>query len=178
MRPARALSILAAAAVIIPGTLKAQWAVSSTSATVGRPAAVTAVLRERADSTAFDEDAIALVIRCSALQLDAFLTTRDALESDMVGDVRVRVEADSLRRRDSRWQATKSNAGAFIPPNDLRDVIQRGILRSRAMQVTVPTVHRGRVVYTFAGAGFAAALSALRQACPNDRGAALAELTR
>ncbi len=138
---------------------------------------MTAVLRERADSTAFDEDAIALVIRCSALQLDAFLTTRDALDSDLVGDVRVRVDADSLRARDSRWQATKSNAGAFIPPNELRDLIQRGILRSRELHVTVPTLRRGRVTHTFAVAGFAGALDALRLACPKDRGATLADVT-
>jgi hypothetical protein len=156
----------------------AQWSVSATPAAAGRPAVVTAVLRERADSAAFDETAIALVIRCSALQLDAFLTTRDALDSDMVGDVRVRVEADSLRTRDSRWQATKSNAGAFIPPNELRDLIQRGILRSRELRITVPTLQRGRVTFSFPVSGFVTALDALRQACPKDRGAALAAVTR
>ena len=177
MRSVRALSMLIAAASL-PVAVRAQWTVSASAAAIGRPASVTAVLRERADSAAFYEEAIELVIRCAARQLDAFLTTRDRLESDMVGDVRVRVDADSLRARDTRWQATKSNAGAFIPPNDLRDLIQRGILRSRELHVTVQTIRRGRVTYVFAVAGFSAALDSLRQACPNDRGAALAELTR
>lgn len=177
MRSVQALPLLCAAA-FLPAAAQAQWTVSSSAATVGRPAVVTAVLRERADSTAFDEDAIALVIRCSAVQLEAFLTTRDALDSDMVGDVRVRVDADSLRTRDSRWQATKSNAGAFIPPNELRDLIQRGILRSRELHISVATQHRGRVTYNFSVAGFNAALDALRQACPNERGTALAAVSR
>ena len=173
MRHVHALPFLIIAACL-PGVVAAQWTVSS----AGTPAVVTATLRERADSRAFDERAIALVIRCAALQLDAFLTTRDALDSDMVGDILVRVEADSLRPRDSRWQATRSNAGAFIPQNEVRDVIQRGILRSRELRITVPTLHRGRVVHVFLVAGFSAALEALRAACPGDRGAALAEQTR
>ncbi len=113
MRSAHALSMLVAT-VCLPVATLAQWSVSSSAGSVGRPAAVSAVLRERADSAVFDDDAIALVIRCSALQLDAFLTTRDALDSDMVGDVRVRVDADSLRARDSRWQACPKDRGATL----------------------------------------------------------------
>jgi hypothetical protein len=157
--------------------LLAQWKVSVTPPASGRPADVVAVLREAADSTAFEEDAVSLVIRCASRQLDAFLTTRDQLDSDMAGDVRLRVQADSLRAHDARWQATKSNAGAFVPANELRDLIQRGILRSAALRITAPTSKRGRVTYLFSVSGFRPALDALRDACPADR-AALAEPPR
>ena len=161
-----------------PGTLAAQWRVSVEPALGSRQSSVLAVAREVADSVAADEPAISLVVRCAGRTLDAFITTRDRLDSDTNGDLRVRVQSDGARPRDVRWQATKSNTGAFIPALDLRDIIQRGFLRTRALRITAATQQRGRVTYVFPVADFRPALSALRDACPNDRGGALAEPSR
>lgn len=158
-----------------PVTVVAQWRVSVAPPAAGRPGSVAAVVRERADSLVGDEDAVSFVIQCAGRQLDAFITTRDQLESDMARDVRVRVESDSMRARDARWAATKAGTGAFVAAPDLRELIQRRILRSPELRVVIATTKRGRVTYRFATAGFRPALDALRDACPNDRGGALAE---
>ena len=64
--------------------------------------------------------------------------------------------------------------GAFIPAPDLRDFIQRGVLRATTMRITLPTQRRGQASYRFAGGGFETAIVALRDACASDRGGALA----
>ena len=154
----------------------AQWRVSVEPGVGARPATVTAVTRDIADSIPADETPVSLVVRCTGRQLDAFMTTRDQLDSDTNGDVRVRVQADSLRPRDVRWLATKANTGAFVPTPELRDLIQRSILRANALRVTASTLTHGRVTFTFPVAAFGPALDALRDACPNERGGALAEV--
>jgi hypothetical protein len=164
-----AIACLAAA----PLPLAAQWRIAADPAPPARPTTVTADLRERADSLLADEDAVSLVLRCTARQLDAFLTTRDQLESDMAADVRVRVESDSLRPRDARWQATKANTGAFVPGGDLRELLQRRLLHTQTLRLTVSTQKRGRVTYTFVVPDARPAMNALRTACPNDRSGAL-----
>ncbi|MDZ7632598.1 MAG: hypothetical protein U5K74_14935 [Gemmatimonadaceae bacterium] len=151
------------------------WRVSVEQPAPGRPLTVTASVRERADSLAGEEEAIAFVLRCSAPQLDAFITTRDQLESNMTADVRVRVESDSVRARDARWQATKANTGAFVPTGDLRDLIQQRLRRTETLRVTIATQTRGRVTYTFAVGDIRPALDALRDACPKERNGALQE---
>ena len=166
------------AAALAPAALAAQWRVSVEPGNSIRAAAVLAVAREVSDGVTADEPAVSLIVRCSGRALDAYLTTRDALDSDTNGDVKIRVEADSMRPRDTRWQATRSNGGAFIPTPELRDVIQRGILHSRTLRVSTQTLKRGRVTYEFPVANFRQALDALRDACPNDRGGALAEPRR
>lgn len=158
------------------GTALAQWRVSVEPAVGARSATVTAVTREVADSIPVDESPVSLVVRCTGRQLDAFMTTRDQLDSDTNGDVRVRVQVDSLRPRDVRWLASKANTGAFVPTPELRDLIQRSILRARALRVSASTLTHGRVTYTFPVAGFGPSLEALRDACPSERGGALAEL--
>ncbi len=109
---------------------------------------------------------------------DAFLSTRDLFDSDTNGDlrVRVRVQAESLCPRDERWQATKSNTGACLPAPDVRDIIQRGIRHSRTVQLTTATQKRGRITCIFPVGDFRQALDARRDAWPNDRGGALAEV--
>ena len=157
-------------------TTAAQWRVSVETGVGAKSATVTAVTREVADSVAVDESPVSLVVRCSGRELDAFMTTRDQLDSDTNGDVRVRVQADSLRPRDVRWLATKANTGAFVPTPELRDLIQRSILRAHVLRVNATTLNHGRVTYTFPVAGFRQALDALRDACPTDRGGALSEV--
>lgn len=159
-----------------PSSARAQWRVSVEPAVGARSATVTAVTREIADSIPADETPVSLVVRCIGRQLDAFMTTRDQLDSDMNGDVRVRVQADTLRPRDVRWLATKANTGAFVPTPELRDLIQRSILRAQTLRVTASTLKHGRVTYTFPVAGFGPSLDVLRGACPSERGGALAEL--
>ena len=174
MRSAAVVTLLSIAIEIAPTSLTAQWSVSVDRPNGARPASVVAMAREVADSLG-EEPAVSLVLRCAGRTLDAFLSTRDQLDSDTNGDVRVRVQADSMRPRDARWQATKSSTGAFLPAPDLREIIQRGILHSRTIQLTTTTQKRGRVTYVFPVADFRQALDALRDACPNDRGGALAE---
>ena len=166
-------SALLIAAILGPGQLRAQWRVAVEPPTAGRAAAVTAVARERSDTTSNTEETVSLVIRCMARELDAFITTRDQLESDMAGDVRVRVESDSVRFRDARWAATKTNTGAFIPSPELRVLIRRRVLRVPEVRITISTLKRGRVTYVFPVDDFQPALEALRDACPNDRGGTL-----
>lgn len=161
-------------ASVAPAALAAQWRVSAEPASAGRAPTVTAVAHEVSDSAAGDETPVSLVVRCVGRLLDAFLTTRDELDSDTNGDVRVRVQGDSARPRDQRWLATKSNTGAFIGTPDLRELVQRGVLRSRELRITAVTRRRGRVTYVFRVDGFLPALDALRDACPNDRAGALA----
>ena len=168
-------TVVLAMLLMSPPALRAQWRVSVMPAAAGRLGEVTAVARQPDDSTTDDQRATSLVIRCTGRQLDGFITTQDQLESDMAGDIRVRILSDAMRARDSRWQATKSNTGAFIPPLELRDLIQRGILKSHAIRISAGTSNRGRVTWTFAVANFPPALDALREACPKERGAALAE---
>jgi hypothetical protein len=160
--------------MLAPASMAAQWRVTAEPAAAGRLAAVSVETRERADTVEHLDGPVALVIRCNARQLDAFMTTRDKLESDMGADVRVRIESDSMRARDTRWQATKANTGAFVPTRDLRDLIQRHILRAQSLRVTVRTSQRGGVTYVFPVGNFRVALEALREECPNDRGGALA----
>ncbi len=171
----RIVVIAGLATPLTPTLLRAQWRVSVEPAAGGRPATVTTVVRERADSIAAEEDVVQLVVRCAARQLDAFISTRDRLVSDIAADVRVRVESDSGRPRDARWQATKANTGAFVPAPELRELIQRHILRAPTVRIIIATEKRGRVTYTFPVADFRPSLDALRDACPNDRGGALAE---
>lgn len=171
----RRAALLLAASAIEAAALAAQWRVTSVPPTAGRPVEVRVESRERADSIEHLDGPIALVIRCVARQLDAFVTTRDTLESDMAADVRVRIRSDSMRARDVRWQATRSSTGAFIPSRELRDLIQRHILRSSTISATIATAQRGRVTYVFPVTDFRPALEALREACPNDRGSALAQ---
>lgn len=161
---------------VLPSVAAAQWRVRVEPAVGARPATVTAVTREVADSIPADETPASLVVRCAGRQLEAFMTTRDQLDSDTNGDVRVRVQADSLRPRDVRWLATKANTGAFVPTPELRDLIQRSILHANALRVTASTLTHGRVTFTFPVAAFGPALDALRDACPNERGGALAEV--
>jgi hypothetical protein len=161
-------------ALIAPDSVFAQWRVFTPSAASGRSGAVTAVVRELSDSLAFDEDATSFVIRCSAQQLEAFITTRDQIVSDMAGDVRVRVESDSMPASDARWQATKSNAGAFVPIAQLRDLIQRRMLHTATLRLIVPTQTRGRKEYVFTVSGLRSALDSLGHACPRDRATTLA----
>ena len=176
LRTAASVIGLLCGAALLPSALAAQWQVSVDAGTGGRPATVTAVTRQVADSVSADETPVSLVVRCSGRVLDAFLTTRDQLDSDTNGDVRVRVQADSQRPRDVRWLATKANTGAFVPTPELRDLIQRSILRTQVLRVTTTALKHGRVTFTFPVAGFGPSLDALRDACPNERGAALAGL--
>ncbi len=178
---AASLRIVVVAALVMPLTpalLTAQWRVSVEPAAGSRPPTVTTVVRERADSIVAEEEVVQFVMRCTARQLEAFISTRDRLVSDMAADVRVRVESDSARGRDARWQATKANTGAFVPAPELRELIQRHILRSPTLRIIIATEKRGRVTYTFPTANFRPSLDALRDACPNDRGGALAEPNR
>ncbi len=171
MRVAFRRLVIICALCAAPGALLAQWRVSVEA----KWSTVTAVVRERADSVAPEEDATSFVIRCSERQLEAFITTRDLLESDMAADVRVRIESDSARPRDARWQATKANTGAFVPAAEMRELIQRRMLRTRTLRITIGTQRRGRVTYNFPVADVRPALDALRTACPNDRSGALAD---
>ena len=161
-----------------PGALLAQWRVSVEPPAQTKASTVTAVVRERADSLATEEDATSFVLRCSERQLEAFITTRDLLESDLASDVRVRVESDSARPRDARWHATKANTGAFVPTSELRELIQRRLLRTGTLRIMISTQRRGRVTYTFPVDDVRPALDALRTGCPNDRTGALAESQR
>lgn len=176
LRGGAALVVLFCSAALAPAAAVAQWRVTVEPATGGRPVTVTTVTREVSDSIPADETPVSLVIRCSGRLLDAFLTTRDQLDSDTNGDVRVRVQADSQRPRDVRWLATKANTGAFVPTPELRNLIQRSILRTQVLRVTTVALKHGRVTYTFPVAGFGPSLDALRDACPNERGGALADL--
>jgi hypothetical protein len=178
LRTLTAAATACIAATLCAPVLCAQWQVSVERGTASRSATVLAVAREASDSGSADDPAVSLVVRCSGRSLDAFITTRDALDADTNGDVRVRVEADSIRPKDMRWQATKSNSGAFIPTPELRDVIQRGILRTRTLRIATQTLTRGRVTYEFPVREFRQALDALRDACPNERGGALAAPSR
>ena len=162
-------------AAFVPTVVAAQWRVTAVPANGPRPADVTVEARERSDSVEHLDGAVALVIRCNARQLDAFVTTRDKLDSDMGADVQVHIVSDSMRARSARWQATKLNTGAFVPTRDLRELIQRYILRSATVQITIRTLQRGRVTYVFPVGNFRVALEALREECPNDRSGALAQ---
>ncbi|MCC7053456.1 MAG: hypothetical protein IT355_09320 [Gemmatimonadaceae bacterium] len=173
--PRHAVRTLAVGLVLPLAAARAQWRVVETPASAGRQAEVTAMVRERSDSLADDAEAIALVVRCRSRQLDAFLTTRDELESDLAADVRVRVDSDSVRPIDTRWQATRAGTGAFIPSSDLRELIQRRLLRPvPELRISAVTQRRGRVTWTFAATGFEPALGALREACPGEQRGALA----
>ncbi len=165
-------------AFIVPSVATAQWRVSVEPTGAGKLTTVTAVTRAAADSVAGDALPVSLVVRCADRQLEAFITTRDQLDSDTNGDVHVRVQSDSARPRDVRWQATKANTGAFVPTPELRDLIQRSILRAHVLRVTASALKLGRVTYTFPVEGFGQSLDALRDACPGERGGALVEPAR
>jgi hypothetical protein len=157
-----------------PAALHAQWRLTVEPGRTASDATVTTEVREQRDSLPDVETPVALVLRCRARQLEAFLTTRDTLESDMTADVRVRLQSDSARPRDVRWQATRSGTGAFVPQRDLRDLVQRYILRSSQLTVAVSAARRGRANYVFPVADFRRSLDALRAVCVNDQGGALA----
>ncbi len=172
-RPTTLRSVLTLAS-LLPTLVAAQWRVTSGAVATGRPTDVTVETRERSDSVEHPDGPVALVIRCSARQLESFVTTRDKLESDIGADIQVRIESDSIRARNARWQATKSNTGAFVPTRELRELIQRYVMRSTTLRISIPTLARGRVTYVFPVADFRLALEALREECTNDRGGALA----
>lgn len=163
---------------MFPALLAAQWRVTTGAASAGRPADVTVETRERSDSVEHPDGPVALVFRCTSRELEGFVTTRDKLESDIGADIQVRIESDSVRARNARWQATKSNTGAFVPTRDLRELIQRYVLRSGTLRIMLPTAARGRVTYVFPVAGFRVGLEALREECIKDRGGALAQPER
>jgi hypothetical protein len=174
----RLLPVALLPVAFLPTAVAAQWRVTSVPANGTRPADVTVETRERADTVEHLDGPVALVIRCSARQLEGFVTTRDKLESDIGADIQVRIESDSVRPRNARWQATKSNTGAFVPTRDLRELVQRYIMRSATLRIMIPTMARGRVTYVFPVADFRLALEALREECTNDRGGALAQPAR
>lgn len=175
MRVAFRRLLIVSVPLAAPGALAAQWRVTADTASATRLARATAVVRERADSLVAAEEATAFVIQCNGGQLEAFITTRDLLESDMAADVRVRVETDSARGHDMRWQATKANTGAFVPSAELRDLIQRRLIHSRSIRIVINTQRRGRVTYIFPLSDIRPALDALRTACPNHASRALTD---